>query len=83
MAKCLLQQLKHCLRNIECGNSEYIHWFASKYQNDIVTSAIAVFEMSISKALNNVEIDEREFQVLQELNLKVIIELANIDRKVE
>ena len=50
---------------------------------DIVTSAIAVFETSISKALNNGEIDEREFQVLQELHLKVINELANIDFKVE
>ena len=64
----------------------------SKYQKkptkvmklvDIVTSAIAVFETSISKALNNSEIDEREFQVLQELHLKVINELANIDYKVE
>ena len=50
---------------------------------DIVTSAIAVFETSISKALNNGEIDEREFQVLQELRLKVINELVNINRKMK
>ena len=64
----------------------------SKYQKklvkvtklvDIVTSAIAVFEMSVSKALNNDEIDEREFSMLQELHLKVINELANVDGKVE
>ena len=50
---------------------------------DIVTSAITVFEMSVSKALNNAEIDEREFQVLQELHLKVINELSNVDHKME
>ena len=64
----------------------------SKYQKnlikvtklvDIVTSVIVVFETSISKALNNDEIDEREFQVLQNFNLKVINELASIDCKVE
>ena len=55
-----------------------------KYQNkltkvtklvDIVTSAISDFETSLSKALNNNEIDEREFQVLQDLHLKVVNEL--------
>ena len=46
---------------------------------DIVTSTIAVSETSVSKALNNCEIDEREFQVLQELHLKVINELSNVD----
>ena len=64
----------------------------SKYQRklvkvtklvDIVTSTIAVFEMGIPKAFNNSEIDEREFQILQELHLKVINELANIDHKIE
>ena len=39
---------------------------------DIVTSPIAVFETSVSKALNNGEIEEREFDILQELHLKVI-----------
>ena len=64
----------------------------SKYQKkltkvtklvDIVTSAIAVFETSVSKALNNCAIDEREFGILQDLHLKVINELANVDRKME
>ena len=64
----------------------------SKYQKkltrvaklvDIVTSAISVFEASVSKALNNCEIDKREFDILQDLHLKVINELANIDRKME
>ena len=50
---------------------------------DIVTSAISVFETSLSKALNNGGIDEREFQVLQEIHLKVINELANINGKME
>ena len=63
-----------------------------KYQNkltkvtkwvDTVTSAVSVFETSLYKALNNGKIDEREFQVLQELHLKVINELANIDSKME
>ena len=64
----------------------------SKYQKkltrftklvDIVTSAIAVFKTSVSKALDNGEIDEREFGILQALHLKVINELANVDRKLE
>ena len=49
---------------------------------DIVKSAISVFETSISKVLNN-EIDERQFQVLQELHLTVINEQANFTRKME
>ena len=50
---------------------------------DIIMSAIAVFETSVSQALSNGEIDEQEFQVLQELHLKVINEQANVDRKME
>ena len=62
----------------------------SKYQKkltkitklvDIVTSAISVFEMSLPKALNNGEIDEREFAILQELHLKAVNELSNADCK--
>ena len=48
----------------------------TKVYCDIVTSAISVFETSLSKALNNGEIDEREFRVLQELHIKIINELA-------
>ena len=64
----------------------------SKYQKNltkvtklvnIVTSAIAVSETSVSKALNEGEIDEREFKMLQELHLKVSNEMANVDRKME
>ena len=53
----------------------------SKYQKqltkvtklvDIVTSRMAVFETNVYlKALNNNEVDEQEFQVLQKLHLKV------------
>ena len=35
------------------------------------------------KALNNGEIDKKEFQVLHELHLKVINKLSNVDRKME
>ena len=64
----------------------------SKYQKkltkvtklvDIVTWQLAVFEIGVSKALNNGEIDEREFDILQNLHLKLSSELANIDRKME
>ena len=64
----------------------------SKYQKklskvtklvDIITSAIAVFGTSLSKALENGEIDEREFDMFEELHLKVINELDNIDQKME
>ena len=40
---------------------------------DIVTSAISVFGTDLFKELNNGEIYGREFQVLQELHLKVSI----------
>ena len=49
----------------------------------VVTSAISVFETNLSKALNNGEIDERDFQVLQELHLKIINKLSNVDHKME
>ena len=48
-----------------------------------MTSAISVFETSLSKELSNSEINERELQVLQELHLKVINKLSNIDCKME
>ena len=64
----------------------------SKYQKklakvtkltDIVISAIAEYEMSVSKVMNNGEIGERGFDMLQVLHIKVINELANVDRKME
>ena len=63
-----------------------------KYQNkltkvkklvDTMTSALAVFETSVSKALNNVKIAEQEFRMLQKLHLKVINELSNVYCKME
>ena len=64
----------------------------SKYQKklskvttlvDIGTSAISVFEMRLSKGLNNGKIDKQVFSVLQESHLKVVKELANVDHKME
>ena len=48
---------------------------------DIVTSALAVFETSISKVLNNGKIDEEEFNVLQTLYSKSLNELMGVDHK--
>ena len=47
----------------------------------IVTSAMAVFEMSISKVLNNDKIDEEKFNVLHMLHLKMFNELSDVDCK--
>ena len=72
--------------------SEVTTVLTSKYQKkltkvtkliDIVTSAIAVFEIIVSKAMDHGEIDEQEFDILQNLHLKVINELANTDHKME
>ena len=50
---------------------------------DIVISALAIFETSVFKGLNDGKIDEKEFQVLQALHLKVINELPDVDHKME
>ena len=50
---------------------------------DIITSALAVFETSMSKALNNGRVGEQEFTKLQMLHLGVFNELANVDHKME
>ena len=50
---------------------------------DIVTSVIAVFEMSLSKALKNGKIGEEEFNSLHTLYFKVLNELTGIDHKME
>ena len=47
-----------------------------------VTTALTS-KYSVSKVLNNGEIDEKEFSILQALHLKVDNELANIDQKME
>ena len=50
---------------------------------DIVTSAIAVFETSISQALNDGKIDYKEFQVLSGVYYKALERLSSTDRKLE
>ena len=50
---------------------------------DIVMLTLAVFEMSISKALNDGRIDKQEFNMLQTLYLEAINKLANVDHKIE
>ena len=47
----------------------------------IITSAIAVFETSVSKALSYGNIDEQEFNVLQTLYFKTLNDLYDIDCK--
>ena len=63
-----------------------------KYQNkltkvkklvDTMTSALAVFETRVSKALNHVKIAEQEFGMLKKSHLKVINELSNVYCKME
>ena len=46
---------------------------------DIVTSALAVFETSVSKALRDGKIDEWEFNMLQELYCESFDNLSNVD----
>ena len=48
---------------------------------DIVTSATAVFLMSLSKALNNGKINKEEFNMLQTLYFKTMNELTGVNRK--
>ena len=65
---------------------------AKKYQKklvevtkltDIVMSAIAMFEMSMSKVLNDGKIGEWEFSMLQALHLEAIDKLVNVDHKMK
>ena len=48
---------------------------------DIIMSALAVFKMSISKALNDGRVDEQEFNMPQALHLKVLNDLSNVGSK--
>ena len=50
---------------------------------DIATSALAVFERVVSKALRNGKIDEEEFNLLHTLYHETLNELSDIDRKME
>ena len=65
---------------------------AKKYQKklakvtmltDIVTLALAIFKMSVSKVLNNYKIDELEFGMLQTSCLEALNDLSNVDHKME
>ena len=50
---------------------------------DIVTSASAMFEMSVSKVLKDGKIDEWEFAMLQVLYYESFNNLSNVDHKME
>ena len=71
--------------------SGIISVLTKKYQKKLVkatkltdiTPALAVFEMSVSKALKNGKIDEEEFNVLQTFHLKMMNELMGVDHKME
>ena len=49
----------------------------------IVTSALAVFETSVSKALKDSKIDEQEFSRFQTLYWKSFNNLSNVNHKME
>ena len=46
-------------------------------------SALAVFQISLSKVLNDGRVDEQEFTMLQTFHSEVLNELANVDHKME
>ena len=50
---------------------------------DILTLALTVFEMSVSKILNNGRVDKREFTVLQTFHFGTLYDLANVDHKMD
>ena len=52
--------------------------------HDILTSAIAVFETTISESLTQMSlINEREFKIIQGVYFKALQELSSIDRKMK
>ena len=48
---------------------------------DITTSALAIFERVVSKALKNGKIDEEEFNSIQKLHLEMINKLTGVNLK--
>ena len=50
---------------------------------DILTTALAIFETCLSKALRNGKIDEEELNVLLKFHLKTLNKLSDVDRKME
>ena len=55
---------------------------ATKLTN-IVTSALAMFQTSVSKVLKNGKIDEGEFNMIQKLYYESLNDLSNVDSKME
>ena len=51
--------------------------------HDVVLLALTVFENKVSKALNDGNVDQNEFKILQDLYLKVFGDLSSIDRKMQ
>ena len=49
----------------------------------LATLALAVFEISISKAMNHGGVDKLDFATLQTFHSEVLNELANVDHKME
>ena len=50
---------------------------------DIIMPALVVFERVVSKSLNNVKINEEEFNTLQTLHLETLNELTGVDCRME
>ena len=50
---------------------------------NVVLPALTVFENKVSKALNDGNVDQNEFKILQDLYLKVFGNLSSIDRKMQ
>ena len=50
---------------------------------DIMTSASAVFETSVSKALNDGRVGAQELTMLQTFHLRVLSDLSNVDCNME
>ena len=50
---------------------------------DIITPALVVFERAVSKSLQDGQIDEEEFNMLQTLHLETLNELTGVDHRME
>ena len=50
---------------------------------DIITPALVVFERVVSKSLQDGQIDEEEFNMLQTLHLETLNELTGVDHRME
>ena len=50
---------------------------------NVVLPALTVFENKVFEALNDGNVDQNEFKILQDLYLKVFGDLSSIDRKMQ